>query len=97
MRDDTTFASATRIADEARRELEWLERLQRHRNLEVRERIKWIRRYLRLYETTSEMVGRASDFCSRPPGTCFPVLVFEVGPEADNPLNHAGEDTPDGA
>lgn len=42
-------ASLDRIEAEARGEIEWLEARQR-RNLEVRERLKWIRRCLRLIE-----------------------------------------------
>ena len=41
--------SLDRIEAEARGEIEWLEARQR-RNLEVRERLKWIRRCLRLIE-----------------------------------------------
>lgn len=42
-------SSLDRIEAEARGELEWLEARQR-RNLEVRERLKWVRRCLRLIE-----------------------------------------------
>lgn len=49
-------ASLARIEAEARGEIEWLEARQR-RNLEVRERLKWIRRCLRLIEELREARG----------------------------------------
>ena len=49
--------SLDRIEAEARGEIEWLEARQR-RNLEVRERLKWIRRCVRLIEELREERNR---------------------------------------